>query len=48
MTTKSLELYEQIAITGRFQEYKADFATAADKTAPLVEPGLSSIDQVPI
>lgn len=48
MTTKSLELFDQIAITGRFQEYNPDFVTAADKTAPLVEPGLASIDQVPL
>ena len=48
MTTKSLELFDQIAITGRFQEYNPDFATAIDKTAPLVEPGLDSIDQVPL
>ena len=37
-----------MAITERFQEYKADFATALDKTAPLVEPGLDSLDKVPL
>ncbi len=48
MSIKSLELYDQIAITDRFQEYSTNFATAEDRNTDLVTPGLDSIVDVPI
>ena len=39
---KSLELYGQIGIVGRFQEYVDDFS-ADNQEGKLVEPGLGSI-----
>ena len=44
---KSFELFAQIAIADRFQEYNSDFS-ASNIQSELVSPGLSSIKNVPM
>ena len=47
MTVKSMELFEQLAMTDRFQEYKENFSKD-NMESNLVSPGLASISGVPI
>lgn len=47
-SVKSVEYFSQMAMSGRFQEFIPDFENATSVESALIEPGLDSIDKVPV